>query len=422
MEVVLGRVARFPHRLQVAVALASGAVALIAAGAAPASVSGSPSWKVQQRPSPGTSSNDNGFSGVAVTSPTNAWAVGDYATGPRGSVDRVLIEHWNGKAWKVQRSPNAGGSISRSALSGVAATSSTDAWAVGYYYDGTVDRTLIEHWNGKAWQVQQSRNSRGSGDAGLSGVAATSPTNAWAVGSYHYGTVRHGGDRTLIEHWNGNAWKVQRSPNPSNVSRLSGVAATSPTNAWAVGYYHDGTVDLTLVEHWNGKAWKVQQSPNPGGSRNYNGLSGVAATSSTNAWAVGYFSDVGGESTLVERWNGKSWKVQQSAPDYNVSFLSGVAATSPTDAWAVGFDQTGQLPETQTLVEHWDGNAWTVQKSASPGRLANSPALWTLGADTNHLFGVAATSPTNAWAVGLYAVGWGRDGTVLYQPLIERRG
>jgi hypothetical protein len=40
-----------------------------------------------------TSSGD--FSGVAATSATNAWAVGGTANG------HTLILHWNGTTWKV---------------------------------------------------------------------------------------------------------------------------------------------------------------------------------------------------------------------------------------------------------------------------------------------------------------------------------
>src|SRR5215472_7971516 len=42
---------------------------------------------------------------------------------------------------------------------------------------------------------------------------------------------------------------------------LAGVAATSATNAWAVGYTD---TDTTLIVHWNGKVWKRQPSPPAG--------------------------------------------------------------------------------------------------------------------------------------------------------------
>ena len=81
-----------------------------------------------------------------------------------------------------------------------------DAWAVGYYFNGMSNQTLVEHWNGKAWKVQPSLNPGGSTPPTLRhqlnqlyGVAATSPTNAWAVGDYYNGTS----NQTLIEHWNG---------------------------------------------------------------------------------------------------------------------------------------------------------------------------------------------------------------------------
>jgi hypothetical protein len=42
---------------------------------------------------------------------------------------------------------------------------------------------------------------------------------------------------------------VQASPNPSSsFNYLNSVAATSASNAWAVGYYYNGPT--TLVEHW----------------------------------------------------------------------------------------------------------------------------------------------------------------------------
>ena len=84
----------------------------------------------------------------------------------------------------------------------------------------------------------------------LSGVAATSAGNAWAVGS-------DGSGKTLIVHWNGTAWTRVPSPSPGTFAALSGVAATSATNAWAVGSAFRGK---TLILHWNGTVWS--QVPN----------------------------------------------------------------------------------------------------------------------------------------------------------------
>src|SRR5262249_40913237 len=62
-------------------------------------------------------------------------------------------------------------------------------------------------------------------------------------------------------------WTVVPTPSPGSVSNiLNGVAATSSTNAWAVGGHADRTTGRTLIEHWNGTAWTQVPSPSPGGS------------------------------------------------------------------------------------------------------------------------------------------------------------
>jgi hypothetical protein len=67
------------------------------------------------------------------------------------------------------------------------------------------------------------------------------------------------------------------SPNPTTVAYendyLTGVAATSKTNAWAVGYYvNTAGAQFSYSEHWNGKNWTIVSMPNPG---NVNGNGGT---------------------------------------------------------------------------------------------------------------------------------------------------
>lgn len=381
------------RRTRAVIAVGVGAAALIPAGAAGAATARCRSTWDAQPPNVGSGSND--LRGVTTTSACNAWAVGFYAKNS-SRPQQTLIEHWDGTAWKVQQSPNSGGSSESNELFGVAAVSSTDAWAVGDYDNGTSNRTLIEHWNGKRWKVQPSPNPGGpSNDNELEGVAAVSPTDAWAVGYYNNGTAY----RTLIEHFNGKGWKVERVPIASSsrsvngprlrtppTVNLVGVVATSSKNAWAVGSYNN----RTLIEHFNGKAWKVQHSQDLGGSSSYNHLYGVAAISGTQAWAVGAYSDGVFDRTLVEHFNGRAWKAQTSADPggTNGTDLYGVAAASPRNLWAVGgYDTTSAT--TQPLVERWNGRTWKVQ-----------PTLHPPGA--SDLFDVAATSSTDVWAVGNY--------------------
>jgi len=97
-----------------------------------------------------------------------------------------------------------------------------------------------------------------SGD--LTGVAAVSASNAWAVGDT-------GSGGTLIAHWDGTAWKRVPSPSPAG-STLFRVAATSARNAWAVGCSgcRGPGVPEPLILRWNGTGWTRVANPGPAGS------------------------------------------------------------------------------------------------------------------------------------------------------------
>lgn len=175
-------------------------------------------------------------------------------------------------------------------LYSVAAISADDVWAAGLTEPGG---TLILHWNGKTWTIQRFHAPAAGGH--FAGVAATSARNAWAVGAT--GELSEGtSQQTLVEHWNGSAWTRVPSPNlpGSTASFLQSVAAESASNAWAVGYAAVGDSYKAIAMHWNGHHWTLVPASSPGG----------AAVSRTSIWAVGT-TDYG--STLIMHWNGKSW-------------------------------------------------------------------------------------------------------------------
>jgi len=95
------------------------------------------------------------------------------------------------------RSPNPGGTTQNSDLMSVAATTATDAWAVGSYGTGTGMRTLVLHWDGSAWQQTTTPNLGGATiDDALLAVGASTASNVWAVGGYYNGAV----DQTMAIH------------------------------------------------------------------------------------------------------------------------------------------------------------------------------------------------------------------------------
>ena len=265
-------------------------------------------------------------------------------------------------------------------LSGVAATSATDAWAVGSTGSSSSPKALIVHWNGTAWARVLSPAL--VGDTELHGVAATSASSAWAVGCTGCFTSS---PKTLILRWNGKVWAQVPSPSPGASRGLFSVAATSASNAWAVGdVVNSGSSATGLILHWNGKAWGRVPSPVPPAGQFGNGLAGVAATSAANAWAVGCTDGcpVGG-TPVIERWNGTAWKqVAPPTTPFSLYNLTAVAAISSTNAWAVGGG--GPVTAEGTAAAHWNGHSWTLSQGISGAELT----------------GVTATSATNAWAVG----------------------
>ena len=331
---------------------------------------------------------------VAASSASNAWAVGYYPASPPAlpmTDDQTLIEHWDGTAWCTVPSPDPGGATRENQLLGVAAISPSNAWAVGYYTNASnVLKTLTMHWNGSSWKQVASPDPAAPGMGNqLNDVVIRSATNAWAVGTY---TNASHVARSLVLHWNGATWQVMPSPNHTTNTELTGVVAASATNLWVTGYYDTSTFHAqTLISHWNGRAWTVTASPNPAGTSNANFLVSVAVTAPYTALAVGHFFNTTSAMTFSANDDGTRWRTVATPNPAGTSnadnILGDVAASSSVNAWTVGEYRpiTGVY---QALILHWSGTAWT--QVASPD----------VTGQHNILNAVAATSVSSAWAVG----------------------
>ena len=196
---------------------------------------------------------------------------------------------------------------------------------------------------------------------------------------------------------------VTASPNISNsLNTFYAVAARAPGDVWAVGNYDNGGVLQTLTAHYDGAAWAAVPSPNQGSTNNT--LQGVAAVAADDAWAVGGYGEAITQSqTLIEHWNGSAWS-QVAAPPITTGAngLLAVSAVAAGDVWAVG-SAANFLGAPQTLTEHWNGSAWSV---------VNSPNGIALG--INVLSSVSARAANDVWAAGFYM-----DLNGLSHPLIE---
>lgn len=223
------------------------------------------------------------------------------------------------------------------------------------------------------------------------------------------------------------SWGVVASPNAVSsgpqygyaTNQLMGVSVVSEDDVWAVGYYNDpntsepnspskqvdkrsphdpiqtpegsqGTL-RTLIEHYDGTAWTIVPSPNNGSDDN--ALASVVALATDDVWAAGYYiNEFGIAQTLVQHWDGEEWSLVDS-PNVGPLLdnrLTAIDASAPGDVWAVGYYYSDQAVA-QTLTMHWDGTEWSIV--ASPN----------VGERDNFLYSLTVIGPNDAWAVGDYS-------------------
>ena len=223
----------------------------------------------------------------------------------------------------------------------------------GYQFIGNIKQTLVERWNGSSWEIRPSPNA-GSSDNTLTAVAALSANDVWAVGDY---LDASGVARTLTEHWNGSAWSIVSSPNNSTddnvLLAVSGNPATG--NLRAVGYYiWVGGISEPLIEHWNGSTWVIESVPSQGGGDN--SLFGVVIAATNNIWAVGHYVNTasGNTRTLIEHWDGSAWTIVSSPNQPGDNTLFAVDSVSTNDVWAVGSSYSGIVQHADRALEWLD--------------------------------------------------------------------
>jgi hypothetical protein len=352
--------------------------------AIPVTVSfGEPSWTVVSTPNRGTLAN--GLNAVAAVSDSVAFAAGHYYEDSAASY-RTMVQHWDGRAWRIVDSPSLGRGYND--LYAVAATSAMDAWAVGYWRptNDTDYRPLVLHWDGAAWRSQSLPMTQAGQ---LLGVAAVAPNDVWAVGSF----TDTGGARALALHWNGGRWTRVNVPGPAaaRYAILNGVSASPSGDVWAVGNAYVEGRYVTLTEHWDGARWTMVPSPNAGTKANR--LRAVAVSTASEAWAVGDAVGVGG---VILRWDGSAWQLDAHVRNATGSTtLYGVVTPGPGEAWVVGYARdSGAIRAT---AHWWNGAGWNALTMPAP-----SPSTVVLGAGLRDGL---------LWAVGLRNAG-GTDRTL----------
>ncbi|MEZ0094771.1 alkaline phosphatase family protein [Streptacidiphilus sp. EB129] len=342
-------------------------------------------WTVQSTPVLGSA--DNSFGAVAAVSPSDVWAVGNYLPDTSASnTDATLnlAAHFDGTQWTS--TPIGDGGPNFDTLLGVAAVPGR-AWAVGVAMDaGYRAHSQVEAWNGSAWHPQRLPGLGSQRDL-LNAATAVSAQDVWAVGDQQ---GQDGVFRTLVEHYDGRAWCVVPSPNPgSSGDHLWGVAADGADDVWAVGQRNGPTGDQPLVEHFDGRAWSVVDVPSGGTEGAL--LQGVAV-SGGQVWAVGQSDDAAHQARpLVEHLGGGQWTGTLPAGlGSGFSDVTGVAVANGTP-WLVGSYFDAPSGNQKPILAHLGDGGW--QQSAGPdpgvgdtvfgGIGGSAGALWAVGIDNS---------------------------------------
>ena len=270
-------------------------------------------------------------------------------------------------AWQPMALPGIGeGSI----LNGVSCVAADDCTAVG---DGSAG-PLVEHFDGTTWTKQ---DAPGGSDVRLEAVSCPSASSCTAVGDDIDGSV--------VLRWDGDSWTRADLPSVGDYEGLRSVSCADDDDCVAVGAYYDDGLGRyrTFSDVLADGSWFHVTTSSPG--NNVNEALGVSCVSANDCTLVGYYSSSGGgEHFLVEHYNGSGWSagsVTDAGSTNNE--LNAVDCVASDDCTAVGYALTigGGA---QSVIEHWDGSAWTQTSVPYSG----------------HLSAIACSSATECTAAG----------------------
>ncbi|HEU5333828.1 MAG TPA: hypothetical protein VFU73_13705 [Actinocrinis sp.] len=150
--------------------------------------------------------------------------------------------------------------------------------------------------------------------------------------------------------------------------------------------------------------WHELTLPQPAGVDG-SGLSGVTVLPDGTAWAVGYADLFPSHNshTVVQRWDGHQWAaVSTPALGEQVDSFNGVAASSDSDVWAVGLTSTDPAAHGAPVSGYTDSTL-IEHWDGTRWTALDVAERPRLPSDDAILNAAAAVDRTNAWAVGRVA-------------------
>ena len=242
-------------------------------------------------------------------------------------------------------------------------------WAVGWTGEETRPVPVAAHWDGRSLRVR--RPFAASVNGSLTGVAARTPNDVWAVGSLNTADPFPLGLRGVIVHWDGLRWRRVVMPLLAPGSDLADVTTTSSRDVWVAGSESVrlqvvepadvGWVTRPLLLHWDGRNWHhydvsglVLQCPS------------LEATGSTPPlewfWTCG-------------------------------TGIEAIDSGARNDVWAAGTNDAVDFAGYDSVVLHWDGARWTRPRAPIPENTEAADAEGVQARD------IDSTAPGNAWSL-----------------------
>ena len=329
-------------------------------------------WASQTAPNPAKSTFAH-TNAISCASAASCESGGYFQVQVTANDPKAFAEGWNGTAWQLQDAVAPRGATGN-ALSGVSCVSASFCEAVGTHYDSAANQDILaETWNGQKWTIQSTPdlpNPSGSSafSNGLDQVSCVSAQFCEAVGAGSAGPF------TLM--WNGTSWTVQTLPGVSDVDPQEVSCASADFCMMADGF--------AQVDTWDGTSWSA--APAPAG---FTFIGSVSCLSPAFCEAVGG----GDEDSLAAVWNGTSWTDQTLAGTVSTS-MNAVSCTTATSCQAVG-ETPGSNGYEGTAAESWNGSAWTLQSTTSPSTTLGSDLTAVSCTSATSCIGVGSYTSSN---------------------------
>jgi RHS repeat-associated protein len=284
-------------------------------------------------------------------------------------------------------------------LTDTSCASASTCVAVGY--DRYTEKSFGEAWDGEAWKVI----GIGTSTLELPVVSCPSATSCQVRVKNKEGTQ---GTTVLTQSggkWSASTIKAFQVPAGASSWFLRDLSCLSSASCIAVGYEKVEGVYKTLIERWDGSAWSIEEGgAEPAEGNAFRALTRVSCPSAGYCMAVGEAA----ERPFAESWDGEQWTLA-SVPKTpsGIGALEDVSCASAESCMAVGRTDKWLLPfwfptESRTLAESWDGSEWSEVKT--PEASAEPPVA------AARLTAVSCTSASYCAAVGAFQTKEGPEG------------